>query len=91
MSATKLNHRVGCFEHEIPKSFVDDSNGNDVCASIYSEDLKVKVFIDHINPEEREEPSYARFAIHKTNEFGETEDLVLESESWEEILDLIRI
>lgn len=89
MSITKLNHRVGYFEHEIPKSFVDDSNGNDICASIYSHVLRVKIFIDHINSNEREEQSYARFAVHKTNELGETKDLILESESWDEILNLV--
>lgn len=86
----QLNHRVGNFEYPMPEGFKDDSNGNDICASIYSKDLGLKIFIDHIDPEEREEPSYPRFAVYKTNADGEIEDsvggLVYQSDDWVEVL-----
>ena len=89
----QLNHRVGSFEYTMPYGFKDDSNANDICASIYSEKMGLKIFIDHINPEEREEPNYKRFSVYKTNEFGEVEDsindLVAESEEWLNIYGLL--
>lgn len=89
MILTKLNHKVGSFEYSLPISFIDDSNGNDICASIYSQLYGLKIFIDHIDPIKREEPSYSRFAVYKTNEYGETEDLILESECWSDILSFL--
>lgn len=81
-----INHRLHGFEYPIPDGFRDDSNGNDICASIYSKALGVKIFIDRANPDEREEPNYSRFSVYKTNSYGEIEDhiagLVIESESW---------
>lgn len=89
----QLNHRVGNFEYDIPIGFRDDSNANDICASIYSEKMGLKVFIDHINPEEREVASYKRFSVYKVNECGEIEDsindLVAESEEWLSIYSLL--
>lgn len=90
MTVTRLNHRVANFEHLMPEGFKDDSNGNDVCASIYSEKLGLKVFIDHKYPNKREESNYPRFAVCKTNDDGEIEDsindIVFQSEDWGSII-----
>ena len=89
----QLNHRVGDFEYPMPEGFKDDSNGNDICASIYSESLGLKIFIDHKDPEAREEPNYPRFAVYKTNDDGEVVDhvdgLFLQSENWLTVIDKI--
>lgn len=85
----QLNHRVGNFEYDMPIGFRDDSNANDICASIYSEKLGLKIFIDHFNPDEREVASYKRFSVYKVNECGEIEDsindLVAEVEDWQAV------
>lgn len=87
---TTLQHRIGTFEHTLPPTFIDSSYGNDICPSIYSKALQLKIFIDHVDPLKREEPSYARFGVYKTNELGETEGSLLESEHWEDVLNFIQ-
>lgn len=92
---TKLKHCVGGnFEHELPVGFVDDSYGNDVCASILSKELKLKIFIDDVNHENREITDSNRFTMLQTNEDGEVlydfdEGFCFETDSWDEILKAI--
>ena len=78
----------------MPEGFKDDSNGNDICASIYSEALGLKIFIDNKDPDAREEPNYPRFAVYKTNGDGEIEDpindLVFQSEDWLSVLEKVK-
>ena len=82
----RLNHPNVCsFEGTFPEGFADVSYGNDVCASIYSSKLGLKVFIDHLLPRDREEPEYSRFSIYRANEFGETEELMFETEDFKDV------
>ncbi|MBE0506975.1 MAG: hypothetical protein IBX50_09695 [Marinospirillum sp.] len=89
MNSNKLIFNKNYFEEKIPPTFYDHSNRNDICPSIYSRLLGIKIFIDSKNPEEREEPNYPRFSVYKTNEIGETEEIAYETEVWQEILDFI--
>lgn len=90
MELTRFKHpRVKTFEENLPIGFVDDSYGNDVCASVISSALGLKIFIDSKNPEDREEPQYPRFSIYKTNIYGETEDLIFETDEFEKIKDIV--
>lgn len=85
-----LNHRISCFEFEIPDGFYDSSYGNDMCPSIANDDLDLQIFIDAKKPEEREEPSYPRFSIINASEYGECGNTLFESESFEDILSYIQ-
>lgn len=64
-----------------------------MCASIYSEKLGLKVFIDHKDLDMREESNYPRFAVYKTNDDGEIEDsindMVFQSEDWKALLGFV--
>lgn len=93
---TKLKHCVGGdFEHKLPDGFVDDSYGNDVCASILSKELKLKIFIDDVNPENREIADSKRFTMLQTNEDGEIltynhdGGFCFETDDWSEVLKAI--
>lgn len=92
---TKLKHCMGGdFEHKLPDGFFDDSYGNDACASILSKELKLKIFIDDVNPENREISDSKRFTMLQTNEDGEVldnfdEGFCFETDSWDEVLKAI--
>lgn len=89
-----FNHGLVGFEFPLPNGFKNDSNRNDICASIYSDSLGLKIFIDQADPSKREEPSYPRFAAYKTNEDGEIEDsindMVFQSEDFKALLGFVR-
>lgn len=84
-----LKHRMLIFEYEIPEGFYDSSYGNDVCPSIANDDLDLQIFIDAKNPEDREEPNYARFSVIHASEYGECGNTLFESENFEEVLSYV--
>lgn len=86
---TSFNHCVSGMEYPLPDGFKEDSYGNDTCASAVNELLKVKLFVDHKNPDDREDPEKERFAVFSADEEGVTVHFLFESESYSEVCEFI--
>ena len=74
---------------EIPSGFTDSSWHNDICPSFYDEARKLRLFINYLDPEERELP-FKRFIVDRFDQWTDTEGvLLLETEDWNEVLNFI--
>jgi hypothetical protein len=75
------------FDSELPciEGFIDDSWRNDVCPSLYNKTLNLKLFCDYLNPEKRE-CGGKRYSLQQHDEEMSLEDIILESESLEDVL-----
>jgi len=71
-------------EYDVPREILDlvargklkdTSWGNDICPSFMTLDEKLQLWVDHPDPEQREEPSYPRFGVNLLHADGSYDSL----------------
>jgi len=68
--------------------FEDQSWHNDVCPSMASETLKLRIWCDYEDTEERE-LNTARYCVHKTDDDGQSTAELLSTDDWNAVVGLI--
>jgi hypothetical protein len=72
--------------------YEDTSWHNDACPSIekdFGDDLRIRIWCDYANPENRERPESPRFAVQVYSETDEEGTVLLESDEFHEIIDFV--
>lgn len=74
---------------DIPAGFIDESWRNDDCPSFTSKALRLGLFIDYPEADERSYPNAPRFSLYRISAEGEMDteaDTSLHTDDWSEIL-----
>lgn len=78
---------------EIPEGFADQSWHNDVCPRFdkqLPDETSLVIWIDYLNPTDRECPNEKRFAVALYDDECTHIETLIESDSWQEIIDFIK-
>ena len=72
----------------IPEGFVDQSWHNDTCPSFVNEALGVQLFVDYLDPEQRE-LKWPRFSLLRLSDDSSDDATLASTDDWDEIVRVI--